>query len=150
MQKLKYFLQHVCTHHSKSLITPHFNLPTECYNSRQNGIPGNEHDFVKLLNHLFLHQINTNPTSAEQNLHLLITSIPHPIKISQVLKPSHTQISTNHSAIIFHLPLSRNPIPKINRTVFHYHPPHFHTLSPHLHSLNLTQLISKDADINQD
>ena len=93
---------------------------------------------------------NTCPTRGENILDLVITSIPDRIKVSEVVKPSNTEISTDHSAIVFNLSLPCKSIPKIKRTVFDYRRADFDGLRSHLHSLNLTGLISDDGDINQD
>ena len=150
MDKFESFLQDVCTRHSKIVVAGDFNLPRPCWNSRENGTGGNEHAFVKVLNDFFLEQMNTCPTRGESILDLVITSIPDRIKISEVLKPSHTEISTDHSAVIFDLSLSCNPIPKIKRTVFDYRRADFDGLRSYLDSLDLSELISEDGDINQD
>lgn len=99
----------------------------------KNETGGNEHAFVKVLNDFFLEQMNTSPTRGENILDLVITSIPNRIKVSEVLKPSHTEISTDHSAVIFDLSLSCNPIPKIKRTVFDYRRADFDGLRSYLH-----------------
>ncbi len=70
------------------------------WNLRENGTGRNEHAFVKVLNDFFLEQMNTCPTRGENIFDLVITSIPDRIKISEVLKPSHTEISTDHSTVI--------------------------------------------------
>ena len=150
MDKFESFLQDVCTRHSKIVVAGDFNLRRACWNSRENGTGGNEHAFVKVLNDFFLEQMNTCPTRGESILDLVITSIPDRIKISEVLKPSHTEISTDHSAVIFDLSLSCNPIPKIKRTVFDYRRADFDGLRSYLDSLDLSELISEDGDINQD
>ena len=43
--------------------------------------------------------MNTCPTRGENILDLVITSIPDRIKVTEVVKPSDTEISTDHSAI---------------------------------------------------
>ena len=150
MNKFESFLRDVCTRHSKIVIAGDFNLPRACRQSNVNGFGGNEHAFVKILNDFFLEQMNTCPTREENILDLVITSIPDRIKASEVVKPSDTEISTDHSAIVFNLSLSCNSISKIKRTVFDYHRADFDGLRSHIHSLNLTGLVSDDGDINQD
>ena len=150
MNKFESFLQDVCTRHSKIVIAGDFNLPRACRQSNENGFGGNEHVFVKILNDFFLEQMNTCPTRGEDILDLVITSIPDRIKVSEVVKPSDTEISTDHSVIVFNLSLSCNPIPKIKRTVFDYRRANFDGPRSHIHSLNVTGLISDDGDINQD
>ena len=150
MNKFESFLQDVCTRHSKIVIPGDFNLPRACRQSNENGFGGNQHVFVKILNDFFQEQMNTCPTKGENILDLVITSIPDRIKVSEVVKPSDTEISTNHSAIVFNLSLSCNSIPKIKRTVFDYRRADFDGLWSHIHSLNLTELILDDGDINQD
>ena len=66
------------------------------------------------------------------------------------MKPSDTEISTDHTAIFFNLSLSCNSISKIKTTVFDYLRADFDGLRSHLHSPYLTELISGDGDINQD
>ena len=150
MNKFESFLQDVCARHSNIVIAGDFNLPRACRQSNKNGFGGNEHAFVEILNDFFLEQINTCPTRGENILDVVITSIPDRIKVSEVVKPSDTEIFTDHSAIIFNLSLSCNSIPKIKRTVFDYRRADFDGLRSHIHSLDLTGLISDDGDINQD
>jgi hypothetical protein len=149
MDKFETFLQDVYTRHSKIVIAGDFNLPRAWWNSRENETGGKAHAFVKVLNDFFLEQMKTWPTRGENILDLVITSIPDRTKVSDVLKPSHTEISTDHSAVIFELSLSCNPIQKIKRTVFDYRRADFDGLRSYLHSLNLMELISKDGDIAQ-
>ena len=66
------------------------------------------------------------------------------------MKPSDTEIFTDHSAIVCNLSLLCNSIPKIKRTVFGYRRAGFDGLRSHLHSLHLTELISDAGDISQD
>ena len=137
MNEYESFLQDVCTRHSKIVIAGDFNLPRTCRQSNENGFGGNEHASVKILNDFFLEQIITSPTRGENILDLVITSIPDRMKVSEVVKPSDTEISTDHSAIVFNLSLSCNSIPKIKRTVFDYRRADFDGLRSHIHSLNL-------------
>ena len=99
MNKFESFLQDVCTRHSKIVIAGDCNLPCACRQLNENGFGGNEHAFVKILNDFFLEQMNTCPTRGENILDLVITSIPDRMKVSEVVKPSDTEISTDHSAI---------------------------------------------------
>ena len=149
MDKFEIFLQDVCTRYSKIVIAGDFNLPRACWNPRRNGTGGNEHAFVKILNDFFLEQMNTCPARGENILGLVITSIPDRMKISEVVKPSNREISTDHNAIAFDLSLSCNPIPKIRRNVFGYRQSDFGGLRIYLHSLDLLEIISDESDINQ-
>ena len=81
MNKFESFLQDVCTRHSNIVIAGDFNLPRACRQSNKNGFGGNEHAFVKILDDFFLEQMNTCPTRGENNLDLVITSIPDRIKV---------------------------------------------------------------------
>ena len=150
MNTFESFLQDVSTRHSNIVIAGDLSLPRACRQSNKNGFGGNEHAFVKILDDFFLEQMNTCPTRGENNLDLVITSIPDRIKVSEVVKPSDTEVSTDHSAIVFNLSLSCNSIPKIKRTVFDYRRADFDGLRSHIPSLDLTGLISDDGDINQD
>ena len=80
----------------------------------------------------------------------MITSIPERVKVSEVLKPMSTEISTDHSAIIFDLSLSHIPNPKIKRTVFDYRRADFDRLRSHIQSLDLDKLISNHGKIDHD
>ena len=117
IDKFETFLQDVCTRHSKIVIAGDFNFPRASWNSRENAIDVNENSFIKLLNNFFLEQLNTTPTRGENILDLVITSVPDRVKICEFLKPSDSDISTDHNAIIFDLFLSCNPFPKIKRPV---------------------------------
>ena len=75
--------------------------------------------------------------------HLVITSVPERVKICESLKPSDSGLLTDHNAII----LSRNPFPKIKRSMFDYRCSDFDGLRRHLQSLDL---ISENGDIDQD
>ena len=151
MDKFESFLQDVCTHHPKIVLAGDFNLPHVCWNSQELTTGTNENTFISILRDFFLEQVNTTPTRGNNILDLVITSTPERIHISEVLKPTDSEILTDHSAIIFDISLMSNPVPKIKRTVFDYHRADFDGLRSHLHSsLNLTETISMDGDINQD
>ena len=113
--KFESFLQDVCKHHSKIVITGHFNFPRASWNSQENTIDGNENSLVKLLNDFFLEQLNTIPTRGENILDLVITSVPEQVKICESLKPSDSGLLTDHNAIIFDLFLMQS-FPK-NKTI---------------------------------
>ena len=151
MDKFESFLQDVCTHHPKIVLAGDFNLPHVCRNSQELTTGTNENTFISILRDFFLEQVNTTPTRGNNILDLVITSTPERIHISEVLKPTDSEILTDHSAIIFDISLMSNPVPKIKRTVFDYRRADFDGLRSHLHSsLNLTETISMDGDINQD
>ena len=151
MDKFESFLQDVCTHHPKIVLAGDFNLPHVCWNSQELSTGTNENTFISILRDFFLEQVNTTPTRGNNILDLVITSTPERIHISEVLKPNDSEILTDHSAIIFDISLMSNPVPKIKRTVFDYRRADFDSLRSHLHSsLNLTETISMDGDINQD
>ena len=133
------------------MLAGDFNLPHVCWNSQELTSGTNENTFISILRDFFLEQVNTTPTMGNNILDLVITSTPERIHISEVLKPTDSEILTDHSAIIFDISLMSNPVPKINRTVFDYRRADFDGLRSHLHSsLNLTETISMDGDINQD
>jgi hypothetical protein len=98
-----------------------------------------------------LEQLNTTPTRAENILALVITcSVADRVKICEFLKPSDSDILIDHNAIIFDIFLSCNPFPKTKRSVFDYRRADIDRLRKHLQSLDLSQLISENGDINQD
>ena len=97
-----------------------------------------------------MEQLNTTPTRGENILDLVITSVPDRVKICEFLKPSDSDISTDHNAIISDLFLSCNPFAKIKRSVFDYRSSDIDGLRRHLQSLDLSQLISENGNINQD
>ena len=105
---------------------------------------GNKHAFVSLPNDFFLEQVNKTPTRGNSILDFVITSTPERVKVSGVLKPMSTEISTDHSAIIF------DPNPKIKRTVFDYRRADFDRLRSHIQSLDLDKLISDHGQIDHD
>jgi hypothetical protein len=137
IDKFETFLQDVCTRHSKVLIAGDFNFPRANWNWRENAIDVNESPFIKLLNDFFLEQINTTATRAVNILDLVITSIPDRVNMCEFLKPSDSDISTDHNAIIFDLFLPSNPFPKIKSSVFDYRSADIDGLRRHLQSLNL-------------
>ena len=63
---------------------------------------------------------NKFPTSENNILDLVITSIPDKIIINELLKPSDSKILTDHSAILFELTAACSPLQKVNRFVFDY------------------------------
>jgi hypothetical protein len=99
--------------------------------------------FHTILDDYFLEQINNI-------LDLVISSIPNKISISEILKPSDSEILTDHSAIIFELTTACNPLPRVKRSVFDYRRADFDGLRAHLQTLNLEALITDNGGINQD
>ena len=150
METFEMFLRDMCTRYSKIVITGDFNLPRACWNWQMDTSVGNEHAFVSLLNDFFLEQINKTPTRGNSIPDLVITSIPERVKVSEVLKPMSTEVSTDHSAIIFDLSLSHILNPKIKRTVFDYRRADFDGLRSHIQSLDLDKLISDHGKIDHD
>ncbi|XP_028419259.1 uncharacterized protein LOC114545074, partial [Dendronephthya gigantea] len=150
IDKFETFLHDVCTRHSKIVIAGDFNFARAGWNSRDNYTDVNENPFRKLLNDFFLEQMKRSPTIGENILDLVITTDPDRVKIIEVLKPSDSDTSTDHNAIIFDLFLSYNPFPKLKRTVFDYRRSDFDGLRRHLQTLDLSQHISENGEINQD
>ena len=66
------------------------------------------------------------------------------------MKPSVSEILTDHNAIIFELMTVCNPLPKVKRSVFDYRRADFDGLRAYLRSINLEEKISDHSDINQD
>ena len=124
--------------------------PRACWYWQVDTSVGNEHAFVSLLNDFFLEQVNKTPTRGNSVLDLVITSVLERVKVSEVLKPMSTEISTDHSAIIFDLSLLHIPNPKIKRTVFDYRRADFDGLRSHIQSLDLDKLISDHGKIDHD
>ena len=56
--------------------------------------------------------MNNKATRGDNILDLVITSIPNKANVCEIVKPSDSEISTDHNAIIFGL--------KTESTVFHY------------------------------
>ena len=66
------------------------------------------------------------------------------------MKPSVSEILTDHNAIIFELMTVCNPPPRVKRSVFDYHPADFDSLRAYLQTINLEEKKSENDDINQD
>jgi hypothetical protein len=116
----------------------------------ENSTGVNEKTFIRILDDYFLEQINKFPTRGNNILDLVISSIPSKISISEILKPSDSEILTDHSAIIFELTTACNPLPRVKRSVFDYRRADFDRLRAHLQTLNLEALITDNGGINQD
>ena len=106
------FLNDVCLRNSKIVLTGDFNLPRACWNSHENSTGASERTFITKLDDYFLDQMNNYATWGDNILDLVITSIPNKVNVCEILKPSDSEISTDHNAIIFDL--------KTESTVFHY------------------------------
>ncbi len=83
---------------------------------------------------------------------LVVTSIPNNVNICGILKPSESEILTDHNAIIFDLKTACIPLSRVTRTVLDYGRlvTDFHGLSARLQTVNLGQRISNDSNINDD
>ena len=91
----------------------------------------------------------TIPQLTENNiLDLVITNIPEPVNISEVLSSAEPEIFTDHSVINFDLLVHPKRLPRINRTVYVYHRGDFTVLRSALDSLDLSGLITTNGDIN--
>ena len=98
----------------------------------------------------FLEQLNEFPTRQNNILHLVITSIPNKVFISEILDPIDSEILTDHSAIVFELTLACNSLSRTKRFVFGYQQANFERLRAHLQTPSLKGLSSEYGDINQD
>ena len=99
-----------------------------------------------MLDDHFPEQINKFSTRENNILDLVISSIPNNITVSDVLKPSVSEISTDHNAIFFELMTVYNPLPKVKRS----DRADFDGLRAYFRSINLEEKISDHGDINRD
>ena len=121
-----------------------------CWNSNENSTRANERTFIRILDDYFLEQINNFPTRGDNILDLVITSTPNKVNVCEILRPSESEISTDHNAIIFDLKTECIPLSRVTRTVFDYGRADFDGLRERLQTLNLEQRISDDDDINNE
>ena len=150
MESFEKFLNDVCTRHSKIVLAGDFNLTRACWNSHENSTRANERTFIRILDDYFLEQINNLPTRGDNILDLVITSTPNKVNVCEMLRPSESEISTDHNAIIFDLKTECIPLSRVTRTVFDYGRADFDGLRERLETLNLEQRISDDDDINNE
>ena len=150
MESFEKYLNDVCTRHSKIVLAGDFNLPRACWNSHENSKRANERTFIRILDDYFLEQINNFPTRGDNILDLVITSIPNKVNVCEMLRPSESEMSTDHNAIIFDLKTECIPLSRATRTVFDYGRADFDGLCERLQTLNLDQKISDDDDINNE
>ena len=99
MENFSNFINDVCSRHSKIILAGDFNLPRARWNACENLSGVNKNTFVRMLDDHFLEQINKFPTRENNILDLVISSIPNNITVSEVLKPSVSEILTDHNAI---------------------------------------------------
>ncbi len=88
--------------------------------------------------------------SRTKHFSLATPLIPNNVNVCGILKPSESEISTDHNAIIFELKAACIPLSKVTRTVFYYGRADFDGLQARIQTLNLGQRISNDSDINDD
>ena len=94
--------------------------------------------------------MNNFATRGNNIFDLVVTSIPNNVNVCGILKPSESEISTDHNAIMFDLKAACIPLSRVTRTVFDYGRADFDGLRARLQTLNLGQRISNDSDINND
>ena len=145
MESFEKFLNDICTRHSKIVLAGDFNLPRACWNSHENSKRANERTLIRILDDYFLEQINNFPTRGDNILDLVITSIPNKVNVCEMLRPSESEMSTDHNAIIFDLKTECIPLSRATRTVFDYGRADFDGLRE-----RLDQRISDDDDINNE
>ncbi len=150
METFENFLNDICSRHSKIVLAGDFNLPRACWISGGNSTAANERSFIRILDDYFLEQMNNFATRGNNILDLVVTSIPNNVNVCGILKPSESEISTDHNAIIFDLKAACIPLSRVTRTVFDYGLADFDGLRGRLQTLNLGQRIFNDSDINND
>ena len=141
------FLNDICSRHSKIVLVGDFNLPRACWNSNKNSTGANEKTFIRILDDYFLDQMNNYVSRGDNILDLVITSIPNKVNVCEILKPSESEISTDHNAIIFDLKTESIPLSRVTKTVFDYSWADFEGLHARL---KIGQKITDDSNINND
>ena len=137
MESFENFLNDVCSRHSKIVLAGDFNLPRACWNSHENATSVNGKTFIRILDDHFLEQMNNFVTRGNNILDLVITNIPNKVNVCEILKPSESEISTDHNAIIFDLKIECTPSFRVWRSVFDYGRADFDGLRARLQALKV-------------
>ena len=96
-------------------------------------------------------QLNNYATRGDNILDLVITSIPNKVNVCEILKPSESEISADHNAVIFDLKTESIPLlSRVTRTVFDYGRADFERLHARPQTVKIKQKITDDSDINND
>ena len=80
----------------------------------------NEQNFEEMLNDHFLFQLNNTPTSGNNILDLIITSVPDHVHLTEILSPEQSSVFTDHHAISFDFNALIKAQRKSVRTIYYY------------------------------
>ena len=108
----------------------------------------NEVNFVDILNHHFLTQINTILTRANKTPDLVVTSVPELVTVSEIFSPEKSELITDHCIILYEFSEHVKARRRIARFVYNYGAGDFEGLRKALNELDLTTLVEWTNDIN--
>ena len=150
LDKFNSTLAQVCDRFNNILICGDFNYPYISWDHPERTRGADDLQFSELLGDYFLSQIVTSPTRDKNILDLVLTNVPDLVQLGSILQPEQAGLFTDHSVVTFSVKASvkRPRLPK--RSVYDYRRGDFEGLRCALQSLNLSNILQDDGNVNLD